>query len=60
MPLYSHSFTDDYDKTSDIRPWTCMGPTDDSIYQDSTGDNQDIVIEGEGIINDDSDFSDSF
>ena len=60
LPLYTLSFTDDYDETNDIKAWTCSCDVegDDMYFEEDSGVYDDVVYEGEGIITDE--FTDSF
>lgn len=60
LPLYTLSFTDDYDETNDIKAWTCSGDVegDDMYFEKDSGVYDEEVYEGEGIITDE--FTDSF
>jgi len=57
LPVFSMSLTDDYDETRDYRPWKCNGE-DEMMYEDGFDTSGDVIIEGEGIIDDD--YTDSF
>ena len=53
LPLYSMKFLNDYDSKKDYRPWLCNNPMDE--YPGGEGDDDVIIIEGDGVFNDNFD-----
>ena len=50
LSLYSMKFLSDYDSKKDWRPWHCTNKLDE--YPGDEGDKEVIIIEGDGVFND--------